>query len=86
MKMAFLAIGTSVLLLSLPVHGLAQKSSPAVNEETNQGVPSMEMLEFLASFEDEDAGWLDPQILMDVDEWKDEDTDNDITQEEHDGQ
>ena len=38
----------------------------------------MEMLEFLASFEDEDTGWVDPQDLMDM---TDGDLDNDTMQE-----
>ena len=44
----------------------------------------MEMLEFLAEFEDEDTGWVDPLELMDMKEQDetDEGKDNDTTQEE----
>ena len=40
----------------------------------------MEMLEFLASFEDEDTGWVDPLDLM---EMNDGDMDDDTTQEDY---
>ncbi len=46
----------------------------------------MEMLEFLASFEDEDTGWIDPQDLMNTDKLQEEEIDHDATQEKHDGQ
>lgn len=44
----------------------------------------MEMLEFLAEFEDEDTGWMDPLELMEVKEQDeiDDNMDNDTTQEE----
>lgn len=78
MKMIFLVMSAAFLLLSLPVHAVAQDGSAMVNPETSSELPSMEMLEFLASFEDEDTGWVDPQDLMDM---TDGDLDNDTMQE-----
>jgi len=81
MKMIFLAMGTACLLLSLPVHVLAQNGSQMkTSQETQPEIPSMEMLEFLASFEDEDTGWVDPLDLL---EMNDGDMDDDTTQEDY---
>lgn len=44
------------------------------------------MLEFLASFEDEDTGWVDPADLVEMKDLDDGVTDDEDTQEVHDGQ
>ncbi len=60
MKMKFLAMGAALLLLWLPVQILAQNQ--AMEEES----PSMEMLDFLGTFEDEDTGWVDPLEMAEM--------------------
>ncbi len=76
MMRKFLAVGAAMLLLSLPVQACAE-------DETGDGLPSLELLEFLGEFEDEDTGWVDFVTTL---ETTDGEQDNDTTQEAEDEQ
>ena len=61
MKRTFPICVVICLLSLLPILSLAQESK----EET---LPSVELLEFLGTFEDEDEGWVDPLELLAMEE------------------
>ena len=59
----------SVMLLGLMVSGVCwpEQEAPETSE-TADLVPSMELLEFLGTFQDRDGRWFDPLLLDSSDE------------------
>ena len=54
---------------------------PAQEEQDSQDPPSLELLEFLGAFEDEDTGWLDPFTLPGVNETHQETDEEELNDE-----
>jgi len=73
----FLTAGAALLCLSLTANAVAADDTTTATDE----LPSMEMLEFLATFEDDDTGWVDPMELVETD---DASTDATTKEESHD--